>query len=70
MYTENNIKMYLNNRVKERGSEFSRLNRDRWQALVELICLEFVQEANDFLSILAAQKNQLFGLLEGIHLNN
>jgi hypothetical protein len=50
--------MYLN-RVKGRGSKFIRLNRDRWQALVKLISLEFVEEANDFLSDSAAQKNQL-----------
>ena len=58
MYTGNNIEMYLNG-VKERGSEFSRLNSDRWQAVVKLISLEFVQEANNFVSNLAAQKSQL-----------
>lgn len=53
MYTENNVKMYLN-RVKGRGSGFSRFNRDRWQALVKPINLEFVKVTNDFLSNMAA----------------
>lgn len=58
MYTENNIKMYRN-RFTGRGSGFSRINRNWWQALVKLISLESVKEANNFLSNIAAQKNQL-----------